>query len=174
MPVLTGPPPVEVHLKRVARARRFSLRVSRLDGKVTLTMPLRAREAEAMAFLRGQEGWLRETLTAMPEAAPSLVGIGSVVPVEGRDLILASGPGRAVVVGGDRLLVPGDPALAGVRVAAWLKVLARDRLAAASTRYAGLVGRRYSTLALRDTRSRWGSCSPDGRLMYSWRLVMAP
>jgi predicted metal-dependent hydrolase len=62
----------------------------------------------------------------------------------------------------------------GPRVAAWLKVLARDRLAQASTRYAGLVGRRYSSLAIRDTRSRWGSCSPDGRLMYSWRLIMAP
>ena len=56
----------------------------------------------------------------------------------------------------------------------WLKVLARDRLARASTHYAGLVGRSYSSLALRDTRSRWGSCSPGGRLMYSWRLIMAP
>jgi predicted metal-dependent hydrolase len=36
------------------------------------------------------------------------------------------------------------------------------------------VGRSYTSLALRDTRSRWGSCSPDGRLMYSWRLIMAP
>jgi predicted metal-dependent hydrolase len=174
MPVLPGPPPVEVHLKRSARAQRFSLRVSRLDGKVTLSMPLRAREREALAFLHGHEGWLRQTLADMPDSARRPVGLGSVLPVEGRPLTLAPGPGRAVRVDGDRLLVPGDPAAAGARVAAWLKVLARDRLAAASTRYAGLVGRSYSSLALRDTRSRWGSCSPDGRLMYSWRLIMAP
>ncbi len=174
MAVLPGSPPVEVHLKRSARARRFSLRVSRLDGKVTLSMPLRARDGEALAFLRGHEGWLRETLQAMPDSRVRPVGLGSVIPVEGRDLVLTAGSGRGVRVEGDRLLVPGDPARAGVRVAAWLKVLARDRLAAASTRYAGLVGRSYSSLALRDTRSRWGSCSPEGRLMYSWRLVMAP
>lgn len=174
MPVLPGPPPVEVHLKRSARARRFSLRVSRLDGKVTLSMPLRAREGEAMAFLRGHEGWLRQTLAEMPDSALRPVGLGSVVPVEGRALTLAPGAGRSIRLEGDSLLVPGDPASAGPRVAAWLKVLARDRLAAASTRYAGMVGRRYSALALRDTRSRWGSCSPDGRLMYSWRLIMAP
>jgi hypothetical protein len=174
MPVLPGTPPVEVHLKRSARARRFSLRVSRLDGKVTLSMPLRAREGEALAFLRGHEGWLRETLRAMPESAVRPVGIGSVIPVEGRALTLASGTGRGIRVEGNHLLVPGSPETAGPRVAAWLKVLARDRLAAASTRHARQVGRSYSSLALRDTRSRWGSCSPDGRLMYSWRLVMAP
>jgi predicted metal-dependent hydrolase len=174
MAILPGPPPVEVHLKRSARARRFSLRVSRLDGKVTLSMPTRAREGEALAFLRVQEGWLRETLEAMPESALLPVGIGSVIPIEGRMLTLAQGEGRRIRVEGETLFVPGDPASAGARVAAWAKVLARDRLAEASTRYAGLVGRSYATLALRDTRSRWGSCSPDGRLMYSWRLILAP
>jgi predicted metal-dependent hydrolase len=174
MPVLPGSPPVEVHLKRSARARRFSLRVSRLDGKVTLSVPARAREGDALAFLRGQEGWLRQTLEAMPESAVRPVGPGSVIPVEGRNLVVTPATGRSVRVEGDQLLVPGNPATAGPRLAAWLKVLARDRLAKASTQYAGLVGRSYSTLALRDTRSRWGSCSPDGRLMYSWRLIMAP
>lgn len=174
MPVLPGSPPVEVHLKRVARARRFSLRVSRLDGKVTLSMPLRAREGEALAFLRGQEGWLRQTLAAMPEAGLHPVVLGSVIPFEGRDLRLVAATGRGLRVEGDCLLVPGPAATAGARVAAWAKALARDRLAAASTHHAGLVGRRYTALALRDTRSRWGSCSPDGRLMYSWRLVLAP
>ena len=174
MAVLPGSPPVEVHLKRSARARRFSLRVSRLDGKVTLSMPLRAPEGEALAFLRGHEGWLRQTLQAMPDSALRPVGLGTMIPVGGRDLLLSPGFGRGIRAEDDRLLVPGDPATAGLRVAAWLKVLARDRLARASTHYAGLVGRSYSSLALRDTRSRWGSCSPDGLLMYSWRLIMAP
>jgi len=137
-------------------------------------MPLRAREGEALAFLKGHEGWLRETLQAMPESSVQAVGIGSVIPVEGRALTLAPGTGRGIRVEGDLLLVSGKPEAAGARVAAWAKALARDRLAAASTRYAGLVGRSYCSLALRDTRSRWGSCSPDGRLMYSWRLILAP
>ena len=174
MPVLPGVPPVEVHLKRSARARRFSLRVSRLDGRVTLSLPLRARETEAMAFLQGQEGWLRATLATLPTAAEGGVGIGSVLPVEGRLLTLGQCPGRTIRIEGDTLLVPGDPAVAGARVMAWLRVLARDRLAAASTHYAGLVGRRYTRLTLRDTRSRWGSCTADGALMYSWRLILAP
>jgi predicted metal-dependent hydrolase len=174
MPVSLGNPPVEVHLRRSAQARRFSLRVSRLDGKVTLSLPTRAREAEAMAFLAAQEGWLRKTLARMPEATGERVAIGTLLPVEGRLLRLEQGTGRIIRVEDDRLLVPGDPAQAAARVAAWAKVLARDRLARASTHYAGLVGRPYAKLALRDTRSRWGSCSHDATLMYSWRLILAP
>lgn len=172
MPVLPGSPPVEIVLKRSARARRFSLRVSRLDGRVTLSLPARAREAEAMAFARAQEEWLRETLAGMPVRAG--VGIGSVIPVEGRMLRLEPAGGRGVRVEGEALLIPGDPAQAGVRAGAFLKALARDRLVAASDRHAAVIGRQVARVTLRDTRSRWGSCAADGALMYSWRLVMAP
>ncbi len=172
MPLLPGLPPIEITLRRSARTRRFSLRISRVDGRVTLTLPPRAREAEAMAFAQGQEGWIRRSLAAMPVGA--VVGVGSVVPVEGRMLTVVVGPGRVVRIEGDVLVVPGDAARAGVRVGAFLKALARTRLAAASDRYGGLVGRRFTRLSLRDPRSRWGSCTADGALMYSWRLVMAP
>lgn len=176
MPVLPGStpdlPPVEITLRRSARARRFSLRVSRLDGRVTLSLPLRARESEAMAFARAQEGWIRETLAQMPRQAG--VSLGGQVPVEGRMLLLSPGTGRGVRIEGDRMLIPGDPAQAGARAGAFLKALARERLVAASDRYAALIGRKVTRVTLRDTRSRWGSCAHDGALMYSWRLVMAP
>lgn len=178
MPILpgspAGAPPVEVHLRKSAQARRFSLRVSRLDGRVTLTLPLRAREADAMRFLNDQEGWLRKTLADMPSAEGIEIAPGVSLPVEGRMLTIGSGTGRSLQFVGDQLLVPGDPSRAGRRVAAFLKVLARDRLARASSRYAAQVGRSYSRMTLRDTRSRWGSCSHDAALMYSWRLIMAP
>lgn len=172
MPVLPGPPPVDVELRRSARAQRFSLRVSRLDGRVTLSLPLAAREAEALKFLTAQEGWLRAALARMPGIA--VVAIGSVLPVEGRALTLISGTGRSVRVEGDSLILPGDPARAGVRAMAYLKVLARDRLVAASDLHAGRLGRDFNKVSLRDTRSRWGSCTSDGGLMFSWRLIMAP
>lgn len=172
MPVLPGVPPVEILLKRSAQARRFSLRVSRLDGRVTLSLPLRARETEAMAFARSQEGWIRSALAEIPHREG--VGIGSLVPVEGQMLRLQGAAGRMVRREGDSLLVPGDPAQAGARTGAFLRALARERLVAASDRYAAMIGRRVDRVTLRDTRSRWGSCAQDGSLMYSWRLILAP
>ncbi len=172
MPILPGTPPVEVTLRRTARARRMSLRVSRLDGRVTLSLPPRAREAEAMAFLRAQEDWIRKALSNV--VTGGAVSLGSELPVEGRMVRVVSGKGRSPILSEDELQVPGDAARAGVRVAAFLKTRARDRLAQASDHYAERIGRRYRTLTLRDTRSRWGSCTAEAGLMYSWRLIMAP
>ncbi len=52
--------------------------------------------------------------------------------------------------------------------------MARDRLVAACDGHAARLGRGYRSLTLRDTRSRWGSCSAAGGLMFSWRLILAP
>lgn len=173
MPTLPGSPPVEIVLRRSARARRFTLRVSRMDGRVTLSIPVRAREAEAMAFLRAQEDWLRRMLAEMP-AGGQVVVPGARLPVEGVELELVPGAGRQIRVEGGALLVPGDPVQMPVRVQAWLKARARDRLVAATDAHAATLGRRVSRVTLRDTRSRWGSCAASGAIMYSWRLIMAP
>ncbi len=172
MLLLPGSPPVSVQLRRSAQSRRLSLRVSRLDGRVTLSMPPHVRMTEAMAFLRAQEDWLRQALAQA--AGPAPVGLGDIIPVEGRPVRLEGGTGRLPRLEDDRLILPGDPARAAIRAAAFLKARARDRLAEASDRHAARVERRYGRLTLRDTRSRWGSCTADGALMYNWRLVMAP
>jgi hypothetical protein len=170
--VLPGNPPLTLTLRRSARARRISLRVSSLDGRITLTLPRGVAEAEAMAFARSKERWLRAQTGARP--ATVAVRHGATLPVEGRLLMLAPASGRAVRAEGARLLVPGEGAQAGARVQGWLKALARERLAAASDRHAGSLGRPYARITLRDTRSRWGSCSSAGALSFSWRLIMAP
>lgn len=172
MAVLPGLPGVEVAFRRSGRARRFSLRVSRQTGVVTLTLPTRARESEALMFLRAQEDWLRG---ALQQVAPERVlSFGTSIPFEGRPRLLLPGTGRGLRLEGDTLLVPGTAERIPARLQAWLKVMARDRLAISVDRHAATLGRRVSDITLRDTRSRWGSCTAEGRLMFSWRLVMAP
>lgn len=170
--VLPGNPPVELILRRSARARRISLRVSSLDGRVTLTLPRHIAEAEALAFAREKESWLRKHLARREEDVD--ITFGAILPVEGQPREVVQGQGRAIRLYEDRIELPGPPERVGKRLAAWLKHLARDRLVAASDGYAAQIGRPYSRISLRDTRSRWGSCSVEGRLMYSWRLILAP
>jgi len=160
-----------VSLRRTGRARRMTLRVSRRDGTVTLTLPPRLPEAEALAFLNERRDWLSRALAGIEP--PRAVAFGAALPVEGRPLLLTPSAVRGPSVEGDRLLLPqGRPA--PVTAAAFLRMLAQARLAAASDRYARALGRSFTAIALRDTRSRWGSCTHEGRLMYSWRLAMAP
>ncbi|SLN76009.1 hypothetical protein ROG8370_03838 [Roseovarius gaetbuli] len=170
--VLPGNPPVELSLRRSPRARRISLRVSGLDGRVTLTLPRGVPEAEALDFARTKADWLRAQMAQRPVTV--VVTHGLEVPLEGQVMRIAQGTGQRVVQGSATLHVPGGPDTAGARLEGWLKARARDRLAAASDHYAGLLGLGYSRITLRDTRSRWGSCSSSGALSYSWRLIMAP
>ncbi|MCB5200286.1 M48 family metallopeptidase [Loktanella sp. TSTF-M6] len=165
-----GNPPIEVDLRRSARARRLSLRVSRLDGKVTLTMPPRAPERQALDFLTEREDWLRGHLDDIRPAVTA--GPGVALPYMGRDIMVRVADVRRVTVNDGALLLP--PGAGAPAIRAYLKARARDRLASASDHYAGLIGRNYTKLTLRDTRSRWGSCTSTGGLMYSWRLIMAP
>lgn len=169
---LSGNPPIEVNLRRSSRARRMTLRLSQLDGKVTLTLPLQTPDREARAFVADKEAWLRGHLAGY--APPVRIGLGARLPIEGVMMQVRAGSGRRVRIEAGAILVPGPAEQASARLAGHIKSLARDRLAAASDHYADCLGRRYSKLTLRDTRSRWGSCSSDGGLMYSWRLVMAP
>jgi len=172
--MLPGDPPVEIRVKRSARARRFSLRVAQAGGAVTLSLPVSARLGDALAFARAQEGWIRRALERRPLQAS--VGAGGTIPFEGRPVQIALAEGvRAPVLRGDSLLLPARKAAqGGAQVAAFLKAQARARLAAACDRHAAALGRPFRAITLRDTRSRWGSCTSDGRLMFSWRLVMAP
>jgi len=169
---LDGDPPIPLILRRTARARRISLRISQLDGRVTLTMPAKLAEREALDFARSKEGWIRKHLAT--RGAEVNVGLGSQIPLGGRLLQVTAGTGRRVEILADAVAVPGPADRVGRRLGAFLKEVARDRLAAACDDYAARLGKPYARISMRDTRSRWGSCTSDGGLMFSWRLIMSP
>ncbi|MEM1078808.1 MAG: SprT family zinc-dependent metalloprotease [Pseudomonadota bacterium] len=169
---LPGDPPIRVTLRRSGRAKRYGLRVSRLDGRVTLTVPSRGSERAALAFLREKELWVRDQVAQLVTAQS--VEIGDRIPLEGRPARLVRTEARRGGLVGDFIEVPERVAAPGAYVAGLLKAEARERLTEASLDYAAQVGRQVSGITLKDTRSRWGSCSSAGRLMYSWRLIMAP
>ncbi|MGH7048026.1 MAG: M48 family metallopeptidase, partial [Stellaceae bacterium] len=68
----------------------------------------------------------------------------------------------------------GDPAHLARRVRDALATLARNELARRARKLAAQIGRKIAGIGVRDTRSRWGSCSSSGNLSFSWRLILAP
>lgn len=167
-----GQPPIDVKVKRSARARRISLRVSGVDGRVSLTLPRRTGLAEAQGFLHEKEPWIRKHLDNQPEQ--TVMRPGALLPVEGDLRKIVETATKVIKLHPHWVEVPYGADETPARLRAFLKTLARDRLALASEHYAGLIGRRFGKITLRDTRSRWGSCTSEGNLMYSWRLIMAP
>lgn len=167
---LKAAPSLEVHLKRTARARRLSLRVSSLDGRVTLTLPPHVPLRVAHAFAEEKARWIARAVGRIGEAVT--VEPGADVPLFGVPHRIVAGTGRSAKPGQGTVAAP--PERAGRATEALFRNLARDRLAAAVDATARQLGRTPGRITLRDPRSRWGSCSSDGNLMFSWRLVMAP
>jgi len=171
--LLPGDPPIELILKPSARARRISLRVSRLDGRVTLTLPRGASRRQALAFAAEKAPWIRSQIAAHPGEVRPMPG--STLPFRGESVPVESHDGRSVRFADGRIEVPArDLERTPARLAAFLKHHARLTLSEAAQRHAEALGRPHGRITIRDTRSRWGSCSASGDLMFSWRLIMAP
>ncbi|MEL6767093.1 MAG: SprT family zinc-dependent metalloprotease [Pseudomonadota bacterium] len=165
-------PPVTVSLRVHARAKRFTLRLAAAGKGAVLTMPPGVPLSQVEAFLQEHRGWLARALAQQPEDRQARPG--ARLPVDGMPLPLVAGTHRGAPRLLDGQLVLPSGANPGPAVAAWLKDRARARLVPAVHRYAALLGRKPTAVSLRDTRSRWGSCTSAGRISFSWRLAMAP
>ena len=176
--------PLRVTVRKAAAARRFTLRVRAATRDVVLTMPARGSMAKAREFALRHADWLEARLVRLPQTiafAP-----GAVIPVRGVDHLVVHRPaarrtvwvevasGAAPQGAGVLLCVSGELAHVPRRIADHLKKEARRDLEAAVAHHARQIAKPVRKVALRDTTSRWGSCSSRGSLNFSWRLIMAP
>jgi predicted metal-dependent hydrolase len=171
--------PIEV--RRHPTARRLTLRVSKTRRAVIVTVPVECRMDEADKFLRSNLDWVRDRLTRVPEPVP--FADGSKIPLRGRlHRVSFTGPDRARSVveidqalsGALRLNVAGRLEHAPRRLKDWLVEQARADLEASVAVHCRSLGVKARRIALRDPTSRWGSCTADGLLAFSWRLILAP
>lgn len=162
-----------VRFRRSARARRVSLRVDVAQG-VLLTLPMRASRKSGLELLLAHAGWVREKLDNLPQ--PLVLQAGAQVPVNGtpHDIIHLPQARGGAWIEDQSICVAGAPEFLARRVTDCLKRHARQRLTEAALQTASQVQLRPKTVRIKDTRSRWGSCAPDGTLAFCWRLICAP
>lgn len=163
-----------VIVRRLAQARRMTLRLSPDGREVRISMPRWGRTADALAFAQARRDWLATQLNALPAAAP--LAHGETLPFRGNPLRIEHDPAAprralaceaAIRIGGTAESVPS-------RLKRWLQAEARALIAEDLAEYCARAGVAAPRLLLSSARRRWGSCAGDGTIRINWRLVMAP
>ena len=163
-----------VRWRRSRQARRISLRIDTRSGAVVVTLPPRAAREAGLALLRTHSDWVAGKLASLP--GQIAFEAGETIALHGVPHILRAMPDarRGVWVENGEIRVSGERAFLARRVLDFLRGEARTALGACARGIAEKFGLRPSRLSIKDTSSRWGSCSSEGVVMFSWRLVMAP
>lgn len=188
---------VEYRLRRSPRSRGLRVTIDGRDGLVVSVPPATRRgwthpEPRIEAFLHERQAWVLrhvDRLARERDAARARGGArdGGLVPYRGElhriRVVPAAIRGRRSMVeraGGDaedELLVSfatGERRPLDRILAAWFRERARESIEAAVATHAPALRVQPSLIDVRDPATRWGSASRRGRLMFSWRLVLAP
>lgn len=170
--------PVEVTLQLNRRARRLIVRVNPSTGEVTVVAPSQRALSEALAFARTEKEWIATRVARAP--GPVTLGLGIRLPFRGETHVVRRGEDRKTPVwierdGSERIIrVSGGGEHTSRRLFDYLKREARRLFDSRVTEYAAMIGVKPKRITVRDTASRWGSCSSARALSFSWRLVLAP
>ena len=192
--------PLDYTLRRSPRARTMRVLIHPQRG-VVVTIPAPGRrgwgvlggpERHIETFLGEREPWLRRHLARQARdradlAARGGLADGATLRFRGDLHRLRVEPARAGArrssverVGGpeeDEIVVrvaPADRRMTAVVLEAWFKPRARSAIEREIARHASALGVTPTTIGIRDQRTRWGSASRQGRLSFSWRLILAP
>lgn len=164
---------VPLRVRRNALARQLILRIDEDTDGAVVTIPARAPIKEGLEMARRKTDWIARQLAKRPARVP--FAEGEVVPYLGVPLTVARDPhGHGIRQEDGRLVVSGHAEHLPRRLLDWLRAQAKAEIAERAHAKARRLDMRIGHITIRDTRSRWGSCTVDGDLNFSWRLILTP
>jgi predicted metal-dependent hydrolase len=159
------------------RAKRLILKVDPVAGEIHVTAPSKRSLPEAIRFAHERIDWIASQLADDLRGKPFQAGM--TVPFQGVDHVIVHDETLRAAARLDRDLFPairagGRAEHLNRRVTDWLKREARKRLTERVDFYCGELGKKRRAIRIRDTRTRWGSCTSEGDMSFCWRLILAP
>ena len=169
--------PSYIVVKHSKRARRLALRLDTKDRVFHLVIPPRTSMRSAVRFAEEHDSWMVEKLAELP--APIPYAHDTFIPILGQDTRInirydSTLKITSIKLINNELLVSTNKEDPSSRIERFLKKQAKEKLTLLSREKAAQIDKTIKSVTIRDTKSRWGSCSEEDNLNYSWRLIFAP
>lgn len=157
-----------------ATAKRLTLRIDAKNRIPVLTLPKRCSSSKALDFVESHRDWINNNLARLPISKS--FAVDNIVSIIGQNYTIVHQPQsrRGVYLQEDKLMVSGQLEFMHRRVRDFLKKTALDELYNRSMAYAQKLNCTLNNVCIKDTKSRWGSCSSNHNINYNWRVIMAP
>ncbi len=164
----------KIKVVKSTRAKRMTLRIDAKERIPVLTMPSRCSAARAVEFVNSHRDWITNSLGRLPEAKK--FENNETISLFGQNITIVHSPEMrsGALLREDRLFVSGDIEFLHRRVKDYIKKQAREIFYQKSKILAEKLGTKLNDVTIKDTKSRWGSCSSMHNINYSWRIALAP
>ena len=164
----------DIKVVESARARRLSLRIDTKNRIPILTIPRFCPKSQALAFVKKQKAWIEEKLQKIPEQR--YFAAGDKISFNGIELEIRHCPEMrgGVIIEDGFLKVSGEKSFLARRVRDFIKNRAQKILHQMSVEKAAQINCKVNRVVIKDTKSRWGSCSALRNINYNWRIMLAP
>lgn len=147
------------------------------DGALEVRAPRFVPEFIIRRFVSSKTDWIiktRSKLAARSKSKRQIYREGETIRIGGVTYLIHITQGDSIVIAGRRLFFPERfLKKASYYMELWLKIWAKKFLTTRLNNYAEIMGVAYKKISIRDTSSRWGSCSSTGTISFSYRLILA-
>lgn len=168
-----------IPIEKLIRSKRKTLSlIVGANGTLTVRAPLRMKIEDIRRFIESKSGWIeRKQAEARKNALiPHRYVEGETLLYLGREIPLRLVPDQqpALILDGSFKLAKSARPQAVSVFEAWYKKHARTYLAERLEFFSRNYGFEMKRVRISSAHKRWGSCSAQGTLSFTWRLVKAP